>query len=65
MRKTLRPGGRVAIIDFNREGWIQSFGHYTPAEDIKREMSEAAYELEREHDFLTKQSFLVFVPRAS
>jgi ubiquinone/menaquinone biosynthesis C-methylase UbiE len=64
LRSTLRPGGKVAIIDFNREGWIQSLGHYTPAEDIKREMNEAGYELEREHDFLTKQSFLVFVPRA-
>jgi ubiquinone/menaquinone biosynthesis C-methylase UbiE len=65
LRKHLRPRGRVAIIDFNREGWIQSLGHYTPAEDIKREMSEAGYELEREHDFLIKQSFLVFVPRPS
>jgi ubiquinone/menaquinone biosynthesis C-methylase UbiE len=65
LRKTLRRGGRVAIIDFTREGWIQSLGHYTLPEEIKREMSEAGYELQRDHDFLTKQSFLIFVPKAS
>ena len=60
VKKYLRPNGRIAIIDFNQEGWIQSFGHYTPADVIKKDMSAAGYRLEREFDFLPKQNFLIF-----
>ncbi len=60
-RKYLRPGGRVAIIDFNGQGWFESLiGHYTPSEVIKDEMTKAGYVLERELDFLPRQSFLIF-----
>jgi predicted methyltransferase len=60
VKKYLRAGARIAIIDFNEEGWIQSLGHYTPAAVIKNEMAEAGYRLEREFDFLPKQNFLIF-----
>jgi arsenite methyltransferase len=60
-RRYLEPTGRVAIVEFNGEGWFGSlFSHFTPGEDIKREMAAAGYELEAEHDFLGRQSFLVF-----
>ncbi len=37
--KYLRPGGRVAIIDFNGEGWFtRLIGHWTPREVILREL---------------------------
>lgn len=65
VRKYLRPGGRVAIIDFNQEGWIQTLGHYTPADVIKEEMESAGYRLEREFDFLAKQNFLIFTKNGS
>lgn len=59
--KYLRPGGRVAIVDFNGRHWSAIFiGHYTPVEVIKNEMEEAGYRLEREFDFLDRQSFLIF-----
>lgn len=59
--KYLRPGGRIAIVDFNGSHWSANFlGHYTPVELIKKEMDEAGYGLEREFDFLDRQSFLVF-----
>ncbi|MGH7846277.1 MAG: class I SAM-dependent methyltransferase [Candidatus Binatia bacterium] len=64
-RKYLRPKGRLAIIDFNQEGWIQSFGHYTPADVIKKEMESAGYRLQREFDFLAKQNFLIFTKNGS
>ena len=35
-----------------------------PIPIIRSEMREAGYELEREYDFLTRQSFLVFAKRA-
>jgi ubiquinone/menaquinone biosynthesis C-methylase UbiE len=57
----LRPGGRIAIVDFNGKHWSATFvGHTTPVELIKKEMEEAGYRLESEFDFLDRQSFLVF-----
>jgi ubiquinone/menaquinone biosynthesis C-methylase UbiE len=61
LRKYIRPNGRVAVIDFDRRGWFQRlWKHYTPSEFIKREMEQAGYKLQREFNFLDRQSFLVF-----
>jgi ubiquinone/menaquinone biosynthesis C-methylase UbiE len=63
LRKALRPGGRLAIIEYDRRSWITGlFKHYTPGEFIRREMEQAGYRLVREFDFLDRQSFLLFVP---
>jgi arsenite methyltransferase len=63
LRKSLRPKGRIAIIDFDRRAWMESlFGHYTPAERIQGEMEQAGFILQRKFDFLDRQSFLLFVP---
>ncbi len=58
--RSLRPGGRVAIVDFDGRHWTAIFGHTTPVEVIKKEMQEAGYRLERELDFLDRQAFLVY-----
>lgn len=64
LRKYLRPDGRVAIIEFDRRGWLEGLlRHYTPSEFIKREMEQAGYSLQQELDFLDRQSFLIFVPK--
>ena len=61
LRKYLRPGGRVAIIDFDRRAWIEGLlRHYTPSEFIQREMEQAGYVLQKNNDFLDRQSFLIF-----
>jgi len=66
VREHLRPNGRVAIVDFNGEGWFQKiFGHWTASEVIQKEMEEAGYVLQREFTFLPKQFFLVFSTLAS
>jgi arsenite methyltransferase len=61
LRRYLRPGGKVAIIDFDRRAWLEGLmRHYTPAEFIQREMEQAGYVLQQDLDFLDRQSFLVF-----
>jgi len=64
LRKALRPGGRVAVIDFDRRSWFTGLlKHYTPSDFIKREMEQAGYRLASEFDFLDRQSFLLFEQR--
>lgn len=65
LRRFLRAGGRVAIIEFDRRGWLQGLlRHYTPSEFIQREMEQAGYSLQQSFDFLDRQSFLIFAPKA-
>jgi arsenite methyltransferase len=57
----LRPGGRVAVIDYSGKGWfVRLFGHFTPADVIRQEMEAAGYRLERAPDFIDRQSFQIF-----
>lgn len=65
LRKYLRPGGRVAIIDFDRRAWLEGLlRHYTPKEFIQREMEQAGYVLQASDDFLDRQSFLIFTEKS-
>ncbi|UCE85002.1 MAG: class I SAM-dependent methyltransferase [Deltaproteobacteria bacterium] len=60
-RRYLQPGGRVAVIDFSPDSWLNRlFGHATDADVIRSEMIAAGYRLERELDFLPRQHFMVF-----
>jgi len=62
--KYLKPGGRIAIIDFDRRAWLEGLlRHYTPSEFIKREMEQAGYTLREEPAFLDRQSFLIFAAK--
>ena len=61
LRKSLNPGGRIAIIDFRKdspEGPPPEFRF--EADEIIKEMTLAGYRLEARHDFLPRQHFLVF-----
>lgn len=65
LRQTLRPGGRLAIIELDGRSWIEGLlSHSTPKETIKREMEQAGYALERDSDFLDRQSFLLLTPKS-
>jgi ubiquinone/menaquinone biosynthesis C-methylase UbiE len=65
LQRDLAPGGRVAVIDYDgRKGWfVRLMGHYTPRDQMLREMQEAGYEVAEEHDFIDRQSFVIFKVR--
>ena len=67
LQSSLRPGARIAIIDFypdERSGELGFPKHHLVARDtVLQEMAEAGYKLEREHSFLPRQYFLEFVPK--
>jgi arsenite methyltransferase len=65
VRSALKPGGRVAIVDFYPDERSGDLGfpkhHLVKRETIVQEMTEAGYKLDREHTFLPRQYFLEFV----
>jgi ubiquinone/menaquinone biosynthesis C-methylase UbiE len=65
VKRALSPRGRVAIVEYEpgKAGWFaRTFGHSTPREEIVAALESAGYRLVAEHDFLERQSFLVFEP---
>jgi arsenite methyltransferase len=64
VKELLRQQGRVAIIEYNRNGSRWSFhcrcGHNVPKEIIIGEMTEVGYTVSASFDFLPIQSFIIF-----
>ncbi len=66
LRGSLKPDGRIAIIDFRMESpeGPPKAARIAP-EQVKVELKRAGYTLDREHGFLPNQYFLVFRPAKS
>lgn len=57
----LKPGARVAILDFSPHGLFSGLlGHGTAEEVVRREMEAAGYQFMMSYDFLGSQHFQVF-----
>lgn len=63
LRDSLKPGGRVAVIDFRMDSpeGPPKAARIAPAK-VMSELKQAGYVLEREHGFLPNQYFLIFRP---
>ena len=66
LQKSLKPGGRVAVIDFRMDSPVgpPQRARIAP-ERVKDELKRAGYALTQEHAFLPNQYFLVFQPVGS
>ena len=64
LKRVLRPGGRVAVIEFDGSKglFVKWAGHYTERETLLREMAAADYRVAQDIDFLDRQSFVIFAP---
>ncbi|MEO5957259.1 MAG: class I SAM-dependent methyltransferase [Nitrospiraceae bacterium] len=67
LRSSLKPGARIAIIDFYPDDRSGELGfpkdHLVSRETVLQEMTAAGYKLAREHSFLPKQYFLEFTSK--
>ena len=66
LQKALKPGGRVAVIDFRMDSPVgpPKSARIEP-DRVKAELERAGYTLAQEHAFLPNQYFLVFKPTGS
>jgi len=67
LKKALKRGGRVTIIDFQKKREIPGapFDMRLAREEVIREFEQNGFRLAREHTFLPYQYFLVFQPVAA
>src|SRR5262245_33584498 len=66
LQKALKPGGRLAVIDFHLDSPVgPPRKARVPADTVKSELKRAGYVLAQEHGFLPNQYFLVFAPSGS
>lgn len=61
LASSLRPGGRVAILDFHPRGFVSGlFGHRVEKKEVRREMEDAGYLLVDDYDLIDRQHFQIF-----
>jgi len=63
LQDSLKPGGRIAVIDFSEDATMgPPKRERVSAARVREELAQAGYALAEEHAFLPNQYFLVFRP---
>jgi predicted methyltransferase len=60
LARSLKPDGRVAIIEQRVQGLARIFGHATDPDTVRREMVAAGYRLAASPDITPHESFQIF-----
>jgi predicted methyltransferase len=61
LASSLRPVGRVAILDFHPRGFFSGlFGNRITKDEVRLEMEAAGYRLANDYDLLDRQHFQIF-----
>lgn len=62
LRGSLKPNGRIAIVDFNSSSRRGPAAGRVPPQQLRAELAAAGYVMVAEHRFLPDQYFLIFQP---
>ena len=62
LKPLLKNNGKITLLEYKKKkfGFVGIFGHYTPEEEIYRQMNLAGYSVFENSNFLPEQSFNIF-----
>jgi len=67
LKETLKQNGKIVIIEYDGRGGFFSFQrlhrHFIPQDILFEEMKRAGYVMQKSLDFLSEQSFLIFITK--
>ena len=64
LKEIIKSDGKVVVIEYDGRGsfsFHKIYGHFVPKQTIIDEMKEAGYKIHKSYDFLSEQSFIIFV----